>query len=241
MSDWLQAALWGVAAAIPLLIGAAIAARFDVSARVVGLISAFGAGALISAVSFELTLDAAEAELPAVAAVGLASGAIVYWAGKRLLAQRSSDSGGGSSRGLSLLMGATLDGIPESFILGLSVATGGGVSIPFLVAVAISNFPEGMASAAELRDDPDFDTRRLLLMWTGVVGVSAVFAGLGGWLGSDASTEVTVIANAFAAGALLTMVTVDLVPEADENAGSAAGLGAVLGFAVAFALHQLGG
>jgi ZIP family zinc transporter len=207
----------------------------------VGLISGFGAGALVSAVSFELTLDAAEAGLPAAAAGGLALGAMVYWFGKRQLARRSSGQDGSSSRGLSLLMGAVLDGIPESFILGLGVATGGGVSIPFLVAVAISNFPEGMASAAEMKDDPDFGTRRLLLMWTAVVGVCALFAGFGGWLGADASARVSVIANAFAAGSLLTMVTVDLIPEADENAGAAAGLAAVLGFAVAFALHELGG
>ena len=239
MSEWMQAALWGVVAGLPLLIGAAIAARYDVSSRIVGLISAFGAGALIAAISFELALDAAELEMHVTAAVSFAAGAIVYWFGKRLLARRS-ESSGGSSRGLSLLMGAILDGIPESFILGLSVVTGGGVSIPFLVAVGISNFPEGMASAAELKDDPNFGTRRLLLMWTAVVGVCAVSAAIGGWLGADASERVSVIANAFAAGSLLTMVTVDLIPEADENAGSAAGLGAVLGFAVAFALHQLG-
>jgi ZIP family zinc transporter len=233
--------MWGAIASLPLLIGAAIAAKSDVSARTVGLISAFGAGALISAVSFELTLDAAEEGLHVTAAISLALGAIVYWYGKRLLSKRSESSGGGSSRGLALLMGATLDGIPESFILGLSVATGGGVSVPFLVAVAVSNFPEGMASAAELRGSKGFDTKRLLLMWASVVGVCSLSAGLGGWLGAEASTEVTVFANAFAAGSLLTMVTVDLIPEADENAGAAAGLAAVFGFAVAFALHQLGG
>ena len=98
-----------------------------------------------------------------------------------------------------------------------------------------------MASASELKDDPGFRPRRFLLMWTAVVGVCALAAGLGGWTGADAPPMLTVFAQSFAAGSLLTMVTVDLIPEADEKAGTVAGLGAVLGFTVAFALHIFGG
>ena len=53
--------------------------------------------------------------------------------------ERRSKAGSTSSRGLALLMGAALDGIPES-ILGISIAAGGGFSLPFLVAVIVSNF-----------------------------------------------------------------------------------------------------
>jgi ZIP family zinc transporter len=124
-------------------------------------------------------------------------------------------------------------------ILGISIAAGGGLSLPFFVAVIVSNLPEGMTSAAVLGKDPDYPTRRILCMWVTVVVVSAAASGLGAFT----ATLVTVngaLFKAFAAGALLTMLTDDLIPEARELAGLGAGLAAVLGFAVAFALHQAG-
>jgi ZIP family zinc transporter len=137
-------------------------------------------------------------------------------------------------------MGAALDGIPESFILGISIASGAGLSLPFLMAVVVSNLPEGMASAAELKDDPAYTVGRILRMWCVVVGVSAATAGLGAFVGTSRSMTGAA-AQAFAAGALLTMLVDDLVPEARERGGLGAGLAAVFGFAVAFALHQLSG
>jgi ZIP family zinc transporter len=107
------------------------------------------------------------------------------------------------------------------------------------MAVIVSNLPEGMASAAELGDDPDYTTRRILGMWGIVVCVSAVAAGLGAFAATRGTTTGAA-AEAFAAGALLTMLTDDLIPEARQRGGLGAGLAAVLGFAVAFALHQLG-
>lgn len=239
MSPIVSAALVGVVAGLPLLVGAWLALRWDLRARVVGLIAAFGAGALISAVTFELVLDAVDDGDPVLLALSLAAGALVYFAGSEYLERRST-SGSSSSRGLALLMGATLDGVPESFILGISITAGAGVSVPFLVAVIASNLPEGMASAAELRDDPEFPERRILAMWTVVIVASAVSAALGALVGGG-SASTGAAAQAFAAGALLTMLTDDLVPEAREKGGLGAGLAAVVGFAFAFALHELGG
>jgi ZIP family zinc transporter len=138
-------------------------------------------------------------------------------------------------------LGAVLDGIPESFILGLSVAAGAGVSVPFLIAVAVSNLPEGITSTASLKSDPTFSSRKLVALWSIVVVVSATVAGVGGWMGNSLPVEVTVLAQSFAAGALLTMLTDDLIPDADQDVGSVAGLAVATGFAVAFGLYQLGG
>ena len=208
------------------------------SDRVIGFIAAFGAGALVSAVSFELVLDSVERGNQLTLGVMLAVGAVVYYAGSRYLSRRS-ESGVPGERGLALLMGATLDGVPESFILGISVASGGSVSIPFLLAVIVSNLPEGMASAVELGDGSEYSDRRILEMWGVVVGVSMVAAGLGAAIAGTGWTTGAA-AEAFAAGALLTMLIDDLVPEARERGGIGAGLAAVFGFAVAFALHELG-
>ena len=238
MSNVINAVLIGAASALPLVLGAWIALKWSLSSRVVGFISAFGAGALISAVSFDLVLEASGMKSPALLATSLALGALLYFLGSEYLEHRNM-AGSATNRGLDLLMGATLDGIPESLILGISIAAGGGLSLPFFVAVIVSNLPEGMASAAVLGKDPDYPTRRILCMWATVVVVSAAASGLGAFM----ATLVTVtgaFSKAFAAGALLTMLTDDLIPEARELAGLGAGLAAVLGFAVAFALHQAG-
>jgi ZIP family zinc transporter len=234
----LTAALLGALAALPLLVGAWLALRGHPSDRTVGRVAAFGAGALLSAVSFELVLDAVELVSAVELAAGLAAGAVAYYAGDRLLS-RGAGSGDRAARGRALMLGATLDGIPESFILGLSTIGGGGVSAAFLVAVVVSNFPEGMASAAELSGEHGMARGRILLMWSAVVAVAAVAAAAGALVGEE-SGRVGALAQAFAAGALLTMLIDDLIPEAREDEGIGAGLLAVFGFAVAFALYQLG-
>ena len=238
MSNVMHAVLIGAVSALPLILGAWIALKRRPSSRVVGLVSAFGAGALISAVAFELVLDASGKKSPWVLGTALALGAIAYFLGSAYLDRRNK-AGSASSRGLALLMGATLDGIPESLILGISISRGEGLSLPFLVAVVVSNLPEGMASAAVLGKDPNYTTRRILGMWAIVMCISAVAAGLGAFVGTLV-TLTGAAAEAFAAGALLTMITDDLIPESRELAGLEAGLAAVIGFAVAFALHRAG-
>ncbi|MBI5230856.1 MAG: hypothetical protein HY876_01700 [Coriobacteriales bacterium] len=239
MPDVFIAAFWGLIASAPLIAGAWVALRWNPKATYVGLTAAFGAGALISAVSFELALDAVDDAQAWLLAIALAAGALTYYTGSRYLERLGGGSQGGAARGLALLMGAALDGVPESFILGITVASGEGLSIPFLVAVLASNLPEGMASAAELGQGSPYSHARVLQMWGVVIVVSGATAALGAAVGASGSATGA-LAESFAAGALLTMLVDDLVPEAREKAGISAGLAAVFGFAVAFGLHQLG-
>ena len=58
----------------------------------------------------------------------------------------SADDEGAGCRSCS---GAVLDGIPESLVLGITLATGDAVSITFVVAVFVSNVPESLASTRE--------------------------------------------------------------------------------------------
>jgi len=239
MKDIAFSSFVGACSALPLLVGAWIALKWKAPGWVVGYVSAFGAGALISAIAFELVLDASENADAAILGVALAAGAITYFMGSRFLQSRDKPGGKGT-RGLALLMGAALDGIPESFLIGISIVMGKGVSIPFIVAVIVSNFPEGMASAAELKGDPKYTPKHILGMWVVVIALSAGAAALGAFAGVS-FPQGGPISQAFAAGALLTMLTDDLIPESRERAGLGAGLAATLGFAVAFALHQLAG
>jgi zinc transporter, ZIP family len=234
----LEAAFWGLVAASTLIVGAALALALPWTRRAIGLIAGFGAGALISAVTLDLTASAfAEAHV-AIVVAGLGAGAIGFSAGNWALhrggAVRHRKRSAGQQAGadpLGIVLGTILDGIPESVVIGISLLAGGGVGLAFLAAVAISNLPEAVSSTTGLRR-VGWSTRGIMGLWAIVVALSAVAAGAGYGLGAGAPIEVAAAIEAFAAGAVLTMLADTMMPEAFEEAGAAAGLATVLGYAI---------
>jgi len=224
-----QALLWGLVAAGSLLVGQLLATPLGGSKRTVGVMMAFGAGTLISAVGYEL-IPEENLQLGWEIGAAFLLGALVYYAGARII-----DRGGSS--GLALFLGALLDGIPESFILGLGLALGGAISVAFFAAVLLSNIPEGLAGTADMRS-AGVTERRVTLMWSSLAVVCG-FVSLGGYLVADHITRAGEIASAFAGGAVLTMLADSMVPESYERAGRVAGLMTVLGFLVAGVLSAL--
>jgi zinc transporter, ZIP family len=220
----IEALGWGALAASSLVIGAALGLARDWPDRLVGLVLGFGAGALISAVSFELALEGIEEGGAAAAGVGLALGALTYFFLSRKI------------QGLAL--GAFLDGVPEQLVLGIGIATGNGVSVGLLTAVFVSNLPEAIGSVDEMRS-----TRRssaqIMRMWIVIAVVCALASVLGWVLADNIGGRVGGAINGFAAGALLVMLTDAMIPDAHRQAGQTAGLVVVLGFAVATALSQV--
>jgi ZIP family zinc transporter len=238
-----EAALWGLLGASSLLIGAAAGLALPVSRRLVGLVMGFGAGALISAVSFELTAEAFELGGADAVSLGLASGALCYFGANRALASRGGRRRGGrtspeeSSR--ALLLGAVLDGIPESAVIGITLIGGGEVGAAMVAAVFVSNLPESFAATAEIRDRAP-ERSRVLAGWVVVVAVCTLASALG-YVGLDgASGDAVALIQAFAAGAVLTMLADTMMPEAFEHGGDATGLVTVLGFALAALLSSAG-
>jgi len=215
----------------------------DVSRSWVGLALAFGAGALISAVAFELTVEAFETGGARILAAGLAAGALTFFAGNRWLHRRGGARRGrkvrpaAEGKGLSIVLGAALDGIPESVVLGSMVLTGGAVSPAFLAAVVLSNVPEGFSAAADLRRE-GHPTGWILRLWGAVVLASALAAAAAYAL-LDAAGPAIPFAQAFAAGGLITMLVDTMIPEAYHDSGDRAGLVTVLGFALAFLLSAV--
>jgi ZIP family zinc transporter len=205
---------------------------------------AFGAGTLISAVAYELVLDILDMGRPVQLALGLSLGAVAFFAGDSWI-----DSRGGGERKrstgeqasgspLAIVLGTLLDGVPESFILGLTVVTGGGVSVAFLAAVFLSNLPESMAATYGL-DMAGWKRSNAVTMWAALVALSALSAALGFAVFSAMPTLGGALIQAFAAGALLTMLADTMMPEAFEFSGKAVGLFTVLGFGVAIAISSL--
>jgi ZIP family zinc transporter len=239
----LEAGLWGLAGASALVIGALIGLAGFVPRRFVALVMAYGAGALISALAFDLTEDAFAHGGTQPVALGLAGGALVFFSGDQLLHRRGAARRGprvkpAGGNGPAIVLGALLDGIPESVVLGSTLLAGAGVGLPFLAAVFISNLPEALSAAADLRREGHRPTW-IIGLWVGVALISGLAAALGnGLLGAMGSGSVPLI-QAFAAGAILTMLADTMIPEAFTDGGDLAGLATVFGFATAFLLSTV--
>jgi ZIP family zinc transporter len=249
----IEAAFWGLVAASSLVVAAEIAFAVRVPRMVVGLVMAFGVGALLSSVAFELAepaLETSDGFWPV--AVALMGGALVYFAGDRVIRamggshrKRTPDHGTdpvddtiSPASGGAIALGTALDGIPESAVLGISLAGGDGISVVLLVAIWISNLPESLASTLGLARG-GASRRWIRLMWLGIVAVSAVAAALGYGLVSAGDPRWSAMLQAFAAGALLTMMADEMAPEAFGFSALYAGLATTAGFGLALFLVSL--
>ena len=239
----------GSAAGSMLLVGALVAWTIRVPQAVISGIMAFGAGVLISALAYELVQEANDGGglVPTVA--GFVTGAVLYVGADALLARAGarhrkrvsvSQSGtDGASNGTAIAVGSLLDGVPESIVLGLSVAGGGAVGLPMLAAVAISNIPEGLSSSAGMKASGR-GAAYIFGVWSSIVVASGLAAGLGAVLLDGAAPEVVAFVTTIAAGGILAMVSNTMIPEAFAKDRSLTGLYATLGFLSAFVLHELG-
>lgn len=222
---------WGALAASSLVIGALLSLARDWPERLVGLVLAFGAGALISAVSFELAEEGVAIGGAGPVGIGFALGAVTYFVLDGLVERRGSDPAS------ALALGAFLDGIPEQLVLGLGVAAGDEVSVGLLGAIFVSNLPEAIGSASEMRAHGR-RKETILRLWIAVAVVCTLATVAGFAIADSLSGELEGGFNGFAAGALLVMLADSMIPEA-RKAGRVTGLATAFGFAVAAALSSL--
>lgn len=256
---WL-AALSGLIGGGTLLVGAGVAWFVDIPQRVVAGIMALGAGVLISTLAFELVEEAADDGGLVPTAVGFLGGAILYIVADQLIsrpkkrkpvsgvdgdgsasivARRAGAAGAASGAGLVIAVGALIDGIPESIVMGLSVLQGG-ISIPIVAAIAISNFPEGLGSTAALKRGGS-SARYVALLWCGIAVVTVIASVLGYAAFQAAPPSLIALITTIAAGGLLAMVCNTMIPEAFDEQRALTGLWATIGFLGAFLLHEVAG
>lgn len=248
MPVWIEAGLWGLLAGGALVVGAAVAWFVRVPRTIVAAVMAFGAGVLISALAFDLVDEAEHTGGLTATAVGFGIGAVVYVAANIALSRRgarhrkragdeqpSEDEQSGS--GAAIAIGALLDGVPESVVLGLSLLGGGGVGVPVLAAIFISNLPEGLSSSAGMKNNGR-SARYVFGVWIGIAVASGVAGGLGCLALQGASGEWIAVITALAAGAILAMIADTMIPEAFERAHLLTGLIATVGFLCSFVIER---
>ena len=235
--------LWGALGASALLVGALVAYVGTPSRAFIAVVMALGTGLLIGSVSFELIDEAVKVADVGWVGIYTLIGAAAFTVGDWWLTRRGGgerkDADGAQADGsaLAIVLGSVLDGIPESFVLGLTVLQGG-VSIALLIGILLSNFPEGMSSSSGLRI-AGWPRARVTKMWLLVVLVSAISAGVGYAVLDPTHGNVVAFAQAFAAGALLTMLANTLLPEAFEVEGLYTGWLVAIGFALSISLSAL--
>jgi len=249
---WL-AALSGLIGGGALFVGAGIAWFVKVPRLVVMAIMAFGAGVLISTLAFELVAEAADGGGLVPTTGGFLAGAVIYvvadWlvsrpssaheSSRNIAKRRGNGKAALSGGGAAIAIGSLIDGIPESVVMGLSVLQSGGISIPIVAAIAISNIPEGLSSTAAFKQDGSRG-RTVALLWGGITAASVVAAVIGYLALQGAPPELVAVITSVAAGALLAMVANTMIPEAFERLHLLTGIWTTLGFLLAFVMHELG-
>jgi ZIP family zinc transporter len=242
----IEAGLWGLFGGSSLVLGALAGYLLPISKHLIALIMAFGAGVLVSAVAFELTEEAYGIGGGDAVALGLSAGALAFFAGDWYI-----DHMGGAMRKASgmeqaegnanaIAFGAALDGVPESAAIGLTLLYGGTVEAALVGAVFLSNVPEGLSSAAGMKNAGQ-SLRRVVTLWLGIAALSAIAAAVGFVAFDGASDNLIAWTQAFAGGAVLCMLADTMFPQAfeDYDRKPAVGLMTVVGFAVAFLLSTM--
>jgi ZIP family zinc transporter len=257
----LEAGLWAALGQSALLVGALLVARFPklTEPRWLGLVMAFGAGALISAITPDLVQPASAAAGRAPAGVGLLVGAVGYYAlstwlnaraeredpeepvedAEDLAGDEARPSGADATTARNLTVGMVLDGIRESIAIGLTLLGGGTVSVALVGAVFLSNLPDAIGVAAALLAG-GIELRKVLFRFAAIVVVGFA-AGLAGYaILKPSEADLIAVIQTIAAGAMVVVCVNEMVPIAVRGAGRHAGLAAAAGFAVAAFLSTIG-
>lgn len=246
-STMFQAGLWGFVGGLALLIGAVAGYYIKIRKRIIGSIMAFGAGVLIAAACFELLEQAFEWGGYDSTILGFVAGVVIFTLVDLYLSRtgakhrKTADKsvvGDYDENGPAIAAGALLDGIPESVAIGLTMISGGAVGIATVVAVFISNIPEGLSSSVGMKS-MGWRKKTIFGLWFLIAIITGLSSLAGYSVFSQFPPDVNAATLALAAGALLTMIADTMIPEAFRDTHEFTGLMMAFGFLIAFVLSKL--
>jgi zinc transporter, ZIP family len=239
----LQALLWGGLAGSALFIGAMVGLYFNLKKQIVAYVMAFGTGVLMGAATFEMLFESAENGGLIATVIGFLSGAILFTFINFLLARkganqrkRSQQNPAGHS-GLAIFVGTMIDSLPEAVVIGISMIDAK-VSMVLVIAIFLSNLPEGLSSTIGLKQD-QYPNSRILFLWISAFVLTALCSLAGYMLLDGASVEVIAFINTFAAGGIVAMVSSTMMPEAYEDGGPIVGLITAIGLISSLVLTMM--
>ncbi|MGA0944505.1 MAG: ZIP family metal transporter [Candidatus Nanopelagicales bacterium] len=269
---WVEAALFGALAQSALLVGALLVWKFPGLQRpvIVGGLMAFGAGAVISAVSVDLVSVSYDEAGALPTAIGIGIGCLIYFGIIAFLERRGEaeqpgvaieaeieeemavagavaaqppveSHGATAKEARNLTIGMVIDGVPESIAIGLTLHTASvGVSAALVGSVFIAAIPEAIGVAAALLAG-GMMLGRVLLRFSLIVVVGAFFAAAGYSLLYGVPDSLQAIIQSIAAGALLVVVINEMIPIAVRSVKAWAGLIGAAGFVFAAILTWAAG
>lgn len=238
------AAMWGAISGSAVVLGAFGAVFLPISKKMIGYIMAFGTGVLIGAASYELLGDAVYKGGIIVTSIGFVTGAAVFTLLDYLVSKRGAShrkrSGHKNTKnvGMAIFIGTILDAIPESIMIGASLLGGNSVSFLLVVAIFISNIPEGLSSTVGMKNS-GYSKMKIFILWSSVMIISALASWSGYFFLANASDAFMSGIAAFAGGGIIAMVASTMMPEAFEDSGPTTGLITAIGLLVSLIMHHL--
>lgn len=225
---------------------AAIALR-DIAARTQDIMLGFAAGMMLAASAFSLILPGIEAARELSGSPLLAAGIVVLGLGlgvalmiglDRFVPHEHTESGRRGpqveriNRVWLFVLAITLHNLPEGMAIGVSFANGDmQVGLPLTTAIAIQDIPEGLAVALALRVTGISALRAAM-----IAIASGLMEPIGAVVGLGISSSFALgypIALGLAAGAMIFVVSHEVIPETHRNGHETpATLGLMLGFGV---------
>lgn len=225
----LEALVVGALAQSSLMLAALLVYSFTIAPRVIGQMAGLGAGALLGAAAFQLVPEA-QASLDSIEiGLWLLVGSAVFVVADRIIERRYGDSGA-----MGIVVGNINDALPESLIFGIQLGSGLVLSLPLTASVWISNIPQVLPPAADLRES-GWSRGKQVGLWGTIVAVAGACSAVGFAVASALGDVNGARLAAFTIGGLVTMLTTSMIPFAYAKGGVAAGVWAVVGFGVTLA------
>lgn len=236
--------LYAIISVLPLILGAAVGFFWCLKEKIIGTIAAFGSGALIAAITFGLMEESFRLGGLGNSVIGFIIGGIVFIIGDLIIIKAGGRGhrryhSAQNSTGWGIVLAAVLDGLPESFALGISLAINPSIGFLVLVAIVLNNLPEAISSAYDLRQVGK-KSKEVMFVWAAVAFIGLVSIFIGYFLAGFIPVSSTAVLESMAAGAVLAMLAVTMMPEAYREAHLGAALGTMSGFLLIFILAKIG-